>query len=72
MLHEPVRDAGDVGAEPHPVGDGPCVDAAVDLASPIGQIFVLPAGVLREEFGRAALTQDGRMLRRKVLPSIAT
>ena len=37
VLEEPVDDAVIVGAEPHAVGDGPGVDAAVDLAAPVGQ-----------------------------------
>jgi hypothetical protein len=58
MLEEPVDDAGDVGAEPQTVGDRPGVDAAVDLAAPVRQVVVLPAAVLGEKLGRAALAQD--------------
>src|SRR5829696_5110397 len=58
MLDEPVDDASDVGAQPHAVGDGPSIDAAVNLAAPVRQVLVLPARVLGEEFGRAPLAQD--------------
>ncbi len=54
MVEEPLDDAGDVGAEPHPVRDGPRVDAAVDLAAPVRQVVVLPAGILGEQLRRAA------------------
>src|SRR5882757_7645162 len=59
MLEEPVDDAGDVGAEPHTVRDCPGVDAAVDFAAPVRQVVVLPAAVLAELLGRAALAQYG-------------
>ena len=58
VFEEPVDDAGDVGAEPHAVGDRPGVDAAVDLAAPVRQVLVLPAAVLGEKLSRAALAQD--------------
>jgi hypothetical protein len=54
MFEEPIDDAADVGAEPHPVRDGPGVDAAVDLAAPVRQVVVLPAGVFGEQFSGAA------------------
>lgn len=58
MLEEPVDDAGDVGAEPQTVRDRPGIDAAVDLATPVRQVLVLPAAVLGEKLGRAAFAQD--------------
>src|SRR6478672_10812126 len=58
MLDEPGGDAGDVRTEPHPVGEGPRVDAAVDLATPVRQILVVPAAIGCQELDGAALTQD--------------
>jgi hypothetical protein len=58
MLEQPVHDAGDVGTEPEAIGDRPGIDAAVDLAAPVRQVLVLPAAVLGEELGCAALAQD--------------
>lgn len=58
MLDEPVDDAGDIRTQPHTVGDCPGVDATVDFAAPVGQVFVLPATVLGEKLDGMALTKD--------------
>ena len=47
VVEEPRRQLPDVGTEPRTVRQGERVDAAVDLAAPVGQVLVLPAAVRR-------------------------
>src|SRR5262249_45942826 len=48
LAHQPLDDRRDVDAEVRAVGDGPPVDALLDLALPVGLAVVLPAGVLAD------------------------
>lgn len=61
MLEEPVDDAGDVGAEPHPVRDGPGVDAAVDLAGPNTASRRTPSASLRRGVRRRHAYAESRL-----------
>jgi hypothetical protein len=57
MAGKPPGQGRDVGSQPRAVGQRVRVNAAVDLAAPIGQAVVVPAAVGGKQFGRAG--QDG-------------
>jgi hypothetical protein len=59
MLHEPNGQAVHVGTQPEAVHERPRVDAAVDLAAPVGQVVVLPAAVRSETIG--GVTENRRV-----------
>lgn len=59
VLDEPLDQAAHVGAQPGAVGKRVRVDAAVDFATPVRQVVVLPAAVHGQLLRRPR--QDGRI-----------
>ena len=49
VVQEPLGDSGNIRAQPPAVGQSEGVDAAVDLAAPVGQIVVLPTTIRRDQ-----------------------